>query len=314
MYDIIGDIHGYYNSLKDLLSRLGYTDNGKYWAHPCRIAVFAGDFLDRGPFIRETVVLVKAMCENGAAHAVMGNHEYNAIAYFTKNQRGRYLRPHTKKNDWQISVTLKAYRLHEKQWQDHLVWFQSLPLFMEFKTFRVIHACWDYKLVNYIRNKYHARLSEELIQLAAQKGTLEYIAIESLLKGKEVKLPGGACGYYVDKDNNKRRRIRFKWWTSLEQQTYRKIAVNYEEQIPNDTVPITDFKGHIPYSKDAPPVFFGHYWKSGTPEILAENICCVDYSIAKKDKIVAYRFNGEQKLDNKNFVSAACSSKDLSLF
>jgi len=310
VYDIIGDIHGYCNTLEELLIKMGYSFNGKFWSHPERIAVFAGDFVDRGPCIRETVLLVKAMCENGAAYAIMGNHEYNAIAYFTNDANGKPIREHSPKNKSQFKQTLLSYEGHPKDLEEGLEWFKSLPLFMEFKDFRVIHACWDYNLINFIRNKYRARLTDDFLQKSSEKGTLEYLAIETLLKGKEVNLPGGKNSFYLDKDKNKRRRIRFKWWVEIDNHTYRDVAVNYEVQVPDKIVPDELFKGHTPYDKNDRPVFFGHYWKKGKPEILSKNICCVDYSIAKKDKLVAYRFNGEQKLNNENFISAECSVRD----
>jgi hypothetical protein len=50
-------------------------------------------------------------------------------------------------------------------------------------------------------------------------------------------------------------------------------------------------------------VFIGHYGLSGQrPEILAENVACLDYSVAKDGFLCAYRWKGEQKLTNENFV------------
>lgn len=49
MFDLIGDIHGYADPLKRLLTTLGYTDNGICWVHPSRKVIFLGDFVDRGP-------------------------------------------------------------------------------------------------------------------------------------------------------------------------------------------------------------------------------------------------------------------------
>ena len=47
----------------------------------------------------------------------------------------------------------------------------------------------------------------------------------------------------------------------------------------------------------------GHYWFQDTPEILAHNVACVDYSVAKPGgKLVAYRWDGEQELSNDKFV------------
>ena len=58
------------------------------------------------------------------------------------------------------------------------------------------------------------------------------------------------------------------------------------------------------YSKDAPPVFFGHYWLDDSyPVVQAENVICLDYSIAKGGSLVAYRWNGEEQINNRHFVS-----------
>jgi hypothetical protein len=42
----------------------------------------------------------------------------------------------------------------------------------------------------------------------------------------------------------------------------------------------------------------------GKPTLLAPNIACTDYSVAKPGgKLVAYRWDGESKLDENKFVS-----------
>ena len=50
------------------------------------------------------------------------------------------------------------------------------------------------------------------------------------------------------------------------------------------------------------PVFIGHYWLSGTPQPLAANIACMDYSAARNGPLVAYRWDGETVLDKARFV------------
>ncbi len=82
-YDIIGDIHGHATELKRLLDTLGYVRRGKGYRHPDRKVVFVGDFVDRGPAIREAISIARATVDAGDGFAVMGNHEYNAIAAFT---------------------------------------------------------------------------------------------------------------------------------------------------------------------------------------------------------------------------------------
>lgn len=99
-YDIIGDIHGCSQSLEALLSRLEYKRMDSIYRHPVRKVIYLGDFIDRGPCQREVIEIVRPMIESGAALSVMGNHEFNAIAYYTRDpETGDYLRQHSPKNE-----------------------------------------------------------------------------------------------------------------------------------------------------------------------------------------------------------------------
>ena len=79
MTDLIGDIHGHADKLEKLLLKLGYKKSNGVYAHPKRKVLFVGDYIDRGPKIRETLEIVKSMVDSNNAIALMGNHEYNAI-------------------------------------------------------------------------------------------------------------------------------------------------------------------------------------------------------------------------------------------
>ena len=77
-FDIIGDVHGCYDELTELLGKLGYVENSetKTLAHPeGRRAFFVGDLVDRGPQSVEVVELVQAMIKTGSAFCVPGNHD-----------------------------------------------------------------------------------------------------------------------------------------------------------------------------------------------------------------------------------------------
>ena len=86
--DIIGDIHGHADVLRAMLAKLGYIERGGAYRHPERTVIFLGDFIDRGPKIRETLQIVRAMMDAGTARSVMGNHEHNAICFHTPDGRG----------------------------------------------------------------------------------------------------------------------------------------------------------------------------------------------------------------------------------
>ena len=51
------------------------------------------------------------------------------------------------------------------------------------------------------------------------------------------------------------------------------------------------------------PVLAGQDWLRGDrPELLRQNITCVDWSVAKGGFLCAYQWDGEQKLDAGKFV------------
>lgn len=86
-FDIVGDVHGCFLELAELLERLGYRRRGAVLAHPeGRQAVFLGDLTDRGPNSVETVLLVEAMVRAGTALYVPGNHCRKLYRWLTGHQ------------------------------------------------------------------------------------------------------------------------------------------------------------------------------------------------------------------------------------
>jgi hypothetical protein len=248
------------------------------------------------------------MIDNQKALAVMGNHEFNAICYHTPNEKGGYLRSHSLNHTKQHQKFLDEYPLNATETNDIINWFKTLPLFLELEGFRVIHACWDENLVAQIKPHLNENncLKAEHYLLASQKGDFFYNAIETLLKGPELRLP--ADSVFTDKDGTARHNVRIQWWLN-ELQTYRQAAVaseNFRSGLPDIELPENTRIARYP--DNAPPVFFGHYWFSGTPQIVRKNAACLDYSAARTGNLIAYRFHKQQNqpLDNKNFYQSDC--------
>ena len=109
-YDLIGDIHGHADAPRRLLIKLGYSEVYGAFRHDSRKVIFVGDFVDRGPDQREALRIARNMCEAGAASAVLGNHEFNAIAWATPNDDGGFLRKHSEKNASQHAAFLSLTR------------------------------------------------------------------------------------------------------------------------------------------------------------------------------------------------------------
>ena len=152
MYDIIGDIHGHADALELLLRKLGYDNEKGYYSHPERKVIFVGDFIDRGPKIRKTLSIVKRMVDENSAKAIMGNHEYNALCYYTELPDGKFLRPRNNKNDNQMKETIEQFKDFEEERKYYFGWFRTLPLHLDLGNLRIVHACWDDDNINHIRN------------------------------------------------------------------------------------------------------------------------------------------------------------------
>ncbi|MNZ93683.1 hypothetical protein D3C78_1127620 [compost metagenome] len=58
----------------------------------------------------------------------------------------------------------------------------------------------------------------------------------------------------------------------------------------------------LSYGADEPLLFVGHYWCKGTPAPIRPNLACLDYSAVMYGKLVAYRLDGERRLDRGKFV------------
>ena len=84
-FDIIGDVHGCFDELVELLKELGYEistqPDGETVVEPPqgRKAIFVGDFVDRGPKVAEVLHLVMGMQKTGAALCVPGNHDVKLV-------------------------------------------------------------------------------------------------------------------------------------------------------------------------------------------------------------------------------------------
>jgi hypothetical protein len=296
-FDVIGDVHGRNTKLIALLKHLGYRNKRGAWRHPSRQAIFVGDLVDRGDEQVATVELVRRMVDAGSAQCILGNHEFNAIAWKTPDPHspGEYLRLHGKGNHKQHEAFLRE--VEGKAKHDELIaWFMTLPLWLELPGLRIAHACWHQAAMDKLAPSMGpgATLTQDLILRGSRKECWEYEAIEVICKGPNLDLPPGAS--YADKDGKVRHEVRLRWWASPgELRTYRDAAVGPSKDmqlIPETPIPLGV---EIPQYA-GPPVIFGHYWFTGDPAVISKRFACVDFSAAYHGPLVAYRFDGETEL------------------
>jgi hypothetical protein len=316
-YDIIGDVHGCAGDLEELLRELGYRvapSTGAY-RHPDRQAIFVGDLIDRGPSQLGVLEVVKAMVDAGTAQVVMGNHEFNAVAYATEDPQnpGNFLRLHSKKNENQHAAFLE--QLTDEQRSFYVEWFCTFPLWLDLGELRIIHACWHQPSINLIEAKLGGNrfTSMEPFAEAARTTTPPsplYAAIEMVLKGPELDLAKYGAKKFKDKDGHARGEARVRWWrngvTTLKELAEIPKGASDETgqpygELPNVLVDESDRS----YAYEGPvPVIYGHYWRTGVPleyEDWTRLTACVDFSAVKGGVLVAYRWSGERAIDSRNY-------------
>lgn len=302
-YGLIGDIHGHANDLIGLLKHLGYNMVDGCYRHPDRQVIFLGDFVDRGCNQQKVLQIVMPMVKQKAALAVMGNHEFNALAFHTTHPDDdtKWLRPRTNKNTQQHLAFLQDYLGSPEKLAEVLAWFMQLPLWLEPGS-RVIHACWHEPSMTALKDHLNDdnTLTPELLVKATNEQDPCFEAVEVLLKGQELEIPNG--GSFFDKDGYQRFQVRTRWWLN-DVITFADVALpagvikgqEAEHALINQAL----WSG---YKATEPPLFIGHYWLKGKPEKLADNVTCLDYSVARDGKLMAYRFDGEAILNNDKFV------------
>jgi len=313
-YDIIGDVHGMATLLQERLESLDYRvdpDTGAY-THSERTAVFVGDLVDRGTEQLRTLQLVKAMVDAGSAQIVMGNHEFNAIAYSIEHPAGsgKFLREHNARNNKQHRAFLD--QLGDAEKQHYLAWFWTLPLWLDLYELRVVHACWhdpSMQVVNAELGGDRFTTVKQLIAATDRKSDL-YNAVEILLKGPEISLVDRGLPRFLDKEDHPRDKARLRWW--------HENATRLKELAELSTFPaegggpypdvdnfeVNPDEQHFSYH-DAVPVFYGHYWREGVPEHQLDwtaHTACVDFSAVRGGTLVAYRWSGEKQIELAHYV------------
>lgn len=179
-FDIIGDVHGCFDELCELLKSLGYRPDPEKWfdfRHPeGRKAVFVGDYVDRGPSANTVLTIVRTMQRIGSAYCLPGNHDVRLERKLRKGTPEELLKNSSKLTHglritledlyrvWSVSATallaedLRAQASNrqpesrrpaarpstwsEEQRQDLVEWIRSLPshLILDHGKLVVSHA------------------------------------------------------------------------------------------------------------------------------------------------------------------------------
>jgi protein phosphatase len=123
-FDIVGDVHGCFDELVELMEQLGYTvhlqdDEYSVSSPDGRKLVFVGDLVDRGPGTIKVLRLVSSAVHSGQAYCVPGNHDMKLV---------RALRGRDVKRTYGLAETMdqlgqesEAFRIEVAKFLDGLV-------------------------------------------------------------------------------------------------------------------------------------------------------------------------------------------------
>ena len=154
--DIVGDVHGQFEALQNLLHYLGYTPDGK---HPKgRKLVFVGDLVDRGPDSPAVLAWFEQAYLAGNALMVLGNHEINLLANEPKDGSGWFFKSRAKKD---ADNYAPWNRLPENRHRAVLEFLCTQPLVLQRQDLRIVHAAWQPESIQKIQDN----SSSQLIQL-----------------------------------------------------------------------------------------------------------------------------------------------------
>lgn len=123
---VIGDVHGCFHTLQNLLSRLPKDAE----------LIFVGDLCDKGNFSKDVIDFVM---ENGHA-CVKGNHEHLMETYLED------VIFHNKHSPWSSDkryggmVTIDSYQGDQSKMLSHLEWIKSLPTYLQIDKYFITHG------------------------------------------------------------------------------------------------------------------------------------------------------------------------------
>ncbi|MFT7465262.1 MAG: hypothetical protein ACI9EF_003627 [Pseudohongiellaceae bacterium] len=300
LLDVIGDVHGHLAGLLTLCRDLGYDVEGD-GSHPDgRLLLFVGDLIDRGPQSLEVAEHVAALVQKDLAMCLLGNHEYNLVAWHQGHQSARTSN----------GATISDVARRPERWEAVLTFFSSLPIALQLPGLRVIHAVWHEPCVRRVTAALASSENQPTTPLGKEARPIDRlraaVAIgspflngalreelpqagvppasdcshEILIKGFEEQ----AAQPFEDADGHRRTLIRVCWW------------LGQRAEIPTDGVTVFGHYWNLPPKPDsalfAPPYPAGHpeslrWEREHAPEIprrgqqavpAHESFVCIDYN------------------------------------
>lgn len=300
--DIVGDIHGEIDALRDLMRVLGYTADG---VHPGgRRLVFVGDLSDRGPDSPAVLELVSGLVSLGLAQCILGNHELNLLRQEHKEGNGWYFDTN---HDHAENKFLDSRPLDSGKRPALRDFLAGLPIALERDDLRLVHAAWHPASIVELRsshfsalelfNNHHAS-AERLGEVTGlkQRSDAEKASVGEAFKRRAAPvrfLPAVAAYDALMQDSNP---ISIAT-SGIERMATTAFYAGGKWRMVNRYPWWQDYQDDV-------PVIVGHYWRwptassraafsKGDPDLFAglqsnecfgakKNVFCVDFSVGAR--------------------------------
>jgi hypothetical protein len=301
--DIVGDVHGEIDALRDLFGVLGYDAKGR---HPAgRRLVFVGDICDRGPDSIAVMELVGELMDRQLAQCVLGNHELNLLLVSRKEGNGWYFDEDHDRQEGKFATSRQADTLSRAWIADFIA---SLPIALNGPSLRVVHACWNNDAIRSVASATEQSVPELYSQFEhlsteamRQDGTLARAAQEQRQHRDALHDPGAAMVFLpalARKNQAHQMANPVRILTSgVERQTSTPFFSSGKWRMVERVAWWDEYQ-------DETPVVIGHYWrwpvpvdrqifgKAGTDLFAGTtveqglgprgNVYCVDYSVGRR--------------------------------
>lgn len=302
--DIIGDVHGEIDVLRELIDRLGYSGQG---IHPDgRRLVFIGDLIDRGPDSPAVIEWVRGLVEQGMAQCLLGNHELMLLLQESK-EGCRWVadpsHPETQPGG-KFAHSKPAPEALKPIWREFV---SRLPIALERADLRLVHASWHPHAIEQLRYEtrplvqLHQDLEQDIEAALQREGLLEAEAAEKLHHARQLAGPGSPPPLLPAMA---RAALRRNLDNPLRTLTYGPDCLATAPVYVMERWRMTARSRWWNDYHDDIPVVFGHYWRklapatwpAGAPRMPAVfdpmppqqwfgargNVFCVDFSIGAR--------------------------------
>lgn len=123
---VIGDVHGCYHTLLNLVNRLPKDAE----------LIFVGDLCDKGDFSKD---VIRFVMENNY-QVIQGNHDDLMVKHLKDASEGIYDVPWSYDKRFGGLSTIESYKDDKELISKHLEWLVSLPIYIEIEDYFITHA------------------------------------------------------------------------------------------------------------------------------------------------------------------------------